>query len=245
MTDSLFGENRVSRIAVAPDDDWSPENLRVPASGFANLTLDSILIAIQAAGFRGVIADGQDPDARATKRGHGPSATNPRGYLWEQDNIKVRGEDFKVLTHTGYGIMGGRAQVSGGTDSVNAGGGEGTGIFYKELSRLYAGALLDFDQNNDTWQYDGLFFSRAYDDIHARKVERVLAGSDYMRPVVKGNVFRLCAADLSGVPYGGPGGAPAANGYWILKSAANAFAVINKLAGRTVIKFGYPEDIEP
>jgi len=250
MTDSIFGKNRVSRIAVAPDDDWSPENLRIPASGFANTSVDSIVLAIQAAGFHGVVANGQDPDARYTKLSSGPSANNPRGALWTQGFYTGGGiKDFKVLTHSGFSVMGGRAQRAAFADSVNNRPTNVADFWFTDLSRLWAGALLDFDYAYDTWAYDtGISAGdtiRSYDGIQLNRNDRVQAQAPTMRPVVKASVFRLSCGDLSGVPYGGPGGAPAANGYWVLKSAANAMRIINRLAGRTVIRFAYPDEIEP
>jgi hypothetical protein len=67
------------------------------------------------------------------------------------------------------------------------------------------------------------------------------AKSQSNRPVVHGNIYRLDCADLSGLP----SGPPALVGYWVLRDAKRAMDVINKLAGRTVVAFAYPDDVTP
>ena len=240
MVDSLVGRDRTSRFFVAPDDDWSPKNVWGVSGMPTKVHIDSVMLALQQAGFQGVVADGQDPEANASKR-EGTSATNPRGFYNQQQSYnssRIGLKNFRILTHSGYMILGGESQVGIGADSTTQNSAYLT--YSRALSRLFVGALMDFDENYDLWKYDG--FS-AYDNISERRVDRVRAGQQ--RAVVRGNVYRLSMADLSGVNYGGPGGAPAANGYWVLKYAKNAMDTINRLAGRTVIRFAYPEDIEP
>jgi hypothetical protein len=243
ITDSLFA-GRVSRVAVAPDDDWSPLNTDGVLHGSNRVPIDSVLYALQQAGFVGIVSDAQDPDASGMKR-TGPAASNPRGFYNRQQLFSsgsVAGlRNFKILTHTGYSIMGGRAQSHLGTDSTGTSGGW-LGVIYRELSRAWSGALLQSDNSYDTWPYDDINTAqavRSYDNIHMRKVDRTQAA--FGRPVVKGNIYRISCADLSGVP----NGPPAANGYHVLKAMRNAMITINKLAGRTVVTFAYPEDIEP
>ena len=247
MADSLFGRDRVSRIAVAPDDDWSPKNVTGGQSG--GVTIDSVLYALKLAGYNGVVADSQDPDADASKR-TGPAATNPRGY-YNQQRTYTSGlipelRDFKILTHSGFAVIGGNAQAyslpSGTRDSTSYKGAVGwTSNIYRELSRFWSAALLDHDDSYDTWAYDDINSgpTRVYDGIVQRRVDRTQAAVH--RPVVKGSIYRLSCSDLSGLP----GGPPAASGFHILKAAKNAMDTINRLAGRTVVAFAYPDDIEP
>ena len=243
ITDSLF-TGRLSKVALAPYDDWSPFNLRVPKTGFSVIPVDSILYALQQAGYSGVISDAQDPDAGP--KTNGPSAVNPRGYLQRQQTFNssiVR--DFKVLTHTGYNIMGGRAQtITPGDSSLPYVSGN-LGLFYLEISRIWSGALLDYDNSYDSFPYDDASGGgRPYDNILQRKVDRVEGTYRSTKPprmVVRGNIARFNCADLSGVPNGPPAG----NAWHILKSMQTAMNTINRLAGRTIIMFDYPENIEP
>lgn len=243
LVDSLTS-GRVSRVAVAPDDDWSPLNTNGVLKGSGRVLIDSVLYALQQAGYVGVVSDAQDPDASGMKR-EGPAASNPRGFYNRQQSFSsgsVSGlRDFKILTHTGYAIMGGRAQTITPADSLPPYVNGNIGLVYKELARVWSGALLDFDNSYDTWPYDDIASPayRNYDNILQRKVDRTQAAAG--RPVVRGNVYRLSCADLSGRP----DGPPAANGYHVLKALRNAMLAINKLAGRTVVTFAYPEDIEP
>ena len=244
LVDSLTS-GRVSRIAVAPDDDWSPLNTDGVLKLSSQVRIDSVMYALQQAGFRGVVADAQDPDASASKRNGGPSKTNPRGY-YNRQQVYASGSisglrDFKILTHTGYAINGSRSQAFLGTDSTGSSGGW-LGLVYKEISRVWSGALLDLDNSYDTWPSDDMSSAqavRSYDDIHQRKVDRTQAAVG--RPVVRGNIYRISCADLSGVP----NGPPARPAYHVLKAMKNAMTAIDKLAGRTVVMFDYPEDIEP
>lgn len=247
MTDSIFGRDRVSRVAVAPDDDWSPKNVVGAHQGARSLSIDSVFYALRQAGYVGVVADGQDPEANANKS-HGPSRTNPRGYYNKQGWYRGRllDDDFKILTHTGYNIMGGRAQtaaVTAGVADSSASATSGPGLLYVELGRLWSGALVDMDDAYDLWAYDqdtAFTIPYAYDNIFRRRVDRGYYVNG-VPAVVRGNVYRLSCADLSGVP----NGPPAAIGFHVLKAAKNAMDVINHLAGRTVVRFAYPEDVEP
>ena len=250
LTDSLTS-GRVSRIAVAPDDDWSPLNTEGVLVGTNRVPIDSVLYALSRAGFVGVVADAQDPDANASKRGSGPSKTNPRGYynrqgLFTSASIPtLRG--FKILTHSGYNIMGGKAQAvtldaatallpDSTTSSLN-----GPNMIYRGLGRLWSSALLDVEESYDLFPYDEVIVNgnRAMDNIWQRKVDRI--GYGWPNQVIKGNVYRISCSELSGAS----GQTPARTAYHVLKSAAAAMRVINKLAGRTVVMFAYPEDIEP
>lgn len=255
MCDSLFA-GRTSTVLAAPDDDWSPKQITGTDRGGTGI--DSVLYALQLAGFSGIIVDAQDPNASALKR-HGPSSTNPRGYYNVQQRYRKRLDgaasgspstyagggkiDFKLLAHTGYNIMGGRAQSITYDDSTATG--SGPGIIYKELSRVWSGALLEYDDSYDTWP-DDLVAPPPPDkwgwaDRAERKVDLTEGQSGKQKPVKRGNIYRLSCSELSGKP----GGPPAATGYHVLKALRNAMITINKLAGRTVVTFSYPEDIEP
>jgi hypothetical protein len=247
MCDSIF-QRPSSRVLAAPADDWSPKQITGADAGGTGI--DSVFYAMQLAGFTGVVADAQDPDANASKTGSGPSKTNPRGYYNVQsyfNSAKIPAvRNFKILTHSGFSVMGGRAQYITFTDSTAAAADGSPGLLYIEIARLWSAALLDFDNSYDTWPYDNTGVSpthvHAYSDIQQRKVDWTQAqGINGGRPVRHGNIYRLDCADLSGLP----SGPPALNGYWTLRSAKRAMDVINKLAGRTVVMFDYPDNVTP
>jgi hypothetical protein len=244
MCDSVFG-NRTSRIAVAPADDWSP--VQVTGADAGGTGIDSVMYALQLAGYKGVVADAQDPDANASKTGSGPSRTNPRGYynrqtLYNSSRIAAL-KGFKILTHSGFNVEGGRGQLrwsnAGARDSSTTGG--GTFIPYVELGRLWGAALLDYDESYDNFSYDGQtgVCLNGAANIDYKLTDR----TTFPYQVQHGSIYRLSCADLSGKQTADL--VPAATCYHVLKAAANAMYIINKLAGRTVVQFDYPDNVQP
>lgn len=246
LVDSLVGRARVSPTAVAPDDDWSPLNVDGVLKGSDRVPIDSVLYALRLAGFSSVISDGNDPDASAFKR-HGPSATNPRGYYQKQQKYSLKKfcvDDINILSHAGYAITGGSRQMSAGAtsfpdDSSTTTG--GAGIIYKEIARAWTGALMGHDNSYDTWGYDGNIINYDRLDIDYRRADHLNSRFDPGLGIQGGNIFRLSCADLSGVP----NGPPALNGFHALKAIKAAMDIVNWKAGRTIVRFCYPEDIEP
>jgi len=254
MCDSLFG-GRTSKVLAAPADDWSPKQLLGAFQNGGGITIDSVMYAMQLAGFTGIIADAQDPDANASKTNSGPSKTNPRGYYNRQQLFSsgsISGlRNFKILCHSGFNIMGGRSQAEcfsgpgAGSGTIDSSSSPPRSFFviYKELGRLWSSNLLAYDESMDLFPYDDPQTDLMWigNDILHRKVD--VTQAQRRSPIKHGNIVRLSCGDLSGAS--GSGIVPAATMWHVLKAAANAMYVINKLAGRTVVTFDYPENIDP
>lgn len=221
----LVGFSRLSATALPTDDDWSPVNA---------LPADSVMYAANLAGYRALRIDGQRPRS-------GWPAANPRGYgadAYEQSRQRW----LNLLAHNGYNLSGGALQWDVRSDSVAPYVSEyisanSTPISY-EQSRWWAGLFQTFYWDYDYHQFDQLA-STVTADMPWVDVNRPMA--DRLYRMKRGSVVRLGVNDLAGEP----NGPPARWGWWAVKSMSNAFSLINRTAGRTVIGWAYPEDIEP
>lgn len=233
---AAFGvANRSVRVLLAPDDDWSPLLLR--RGPYMSPTPDSVLYAMKAAGFDGIIVDAQDAEADAN-RGGAFANTNPRGwYAKEMDYRSRLLSDFRLLAHAGYPWMGGRAQYSTYSDSTAPFDSLNVGIQYMELARAWYGAFLTQDRSYDLWPYD----SPAGNNVWPYWANNHFRLADFVYGLRgPAHIIRFSASDFSGAP-----AAPAANGFHVLKSIQQACLAINRLAGRTVVRLGYPDEVQP
>lgn len=227
--------SRISRILLAPDDDWSPLLLR--RSACMCPCPDSVLYAIKQAGFDGVIVDVQDAETDVN-RGGTYANTNPRGWFGKEMSYRSRLlSEFKLLGHAGYPWMGGRAQFSTMSDSIAPFDSLNIGIQYMEMARAWYAAFLQQDRSYDVWPYygDNSVVTRPYwnnNHFHYADMLYGLRG--------RAHIIRFSASDFSGAP-----AAPTANGFHVLKSIQQACLGINTLAGRTVVRLGYPDEVEP
>lgn len=227
--------SRISRILIAPDDDWSPKFMRKGPS--PSPKPDSVLYAMKQAGFEGVIVDLQDAEANVN-RGGAFAATNPRGWFAKEMNYRSRLlSEFKLLGHAGYPWMGGRAQFSTYSDSTLPFDSLNVGIQYMELARAWYAAFLPADRSFDVWPYNNpsaVNVRPYWDNNHFHRADFVygLRGPAH--------IIRFSASDFSGAP-----AAPAANGFHVLKSIQQACMAINAFAGRTIVRLGYPDEIQP
>lgn len=227
--------SRISRIAMAPDDDWSPLLLR--RSACMCPCPDSVLYAVKQAGFAGIVVDVQDPEANAN-RGGAYANTNPRGWFAKEMNYRSKLlSDFKLLGHAGYPWMGGRAQYSTFSDSTAPFDSLVVGIQYMELARAWYAAFNEQDRSFDVWPYDNVSLV----NVWPYWVNNHFHVTDFLVGMKgKAHIIRFSASDFSGAP-----AAPAANGYHVLKSIQQACLAINGLAGRTIVRLGYPDEINP
>ena len=233
--DSIFGRERVSRFALPADDDWSPLNVR-PGSGPAN-KLDSLFYAIGEMGYTGVRVNLQSPESNAS--GRGVARTNPRGYLQRQGYYTepFGGHRIKLLGHNGYLRAGGTRQAFAWPDSTVPYADIYVPLIYPELERLFMGLYMDADRNHDNFRFDGSVYGAAWYTFK----EQAYSVEDMTNPPVRAYVHRFNVADFSGMR----NGMPVRNGWIVLKSADNAMRLTNRLAGRTVFAWAYPEDVEP
>ena len=236
--DSIFGRGRVERFLLAPDDDWSPKNIR-PIGGGPDV--DSVLWAIHRAGFKGIRVWGWDNAGSGTART--TFSANPLGWINNQEVVRegVGGNQLTLIRHNGFPIVGGTKAYHTGNDTASAPADSGSYLVqYAEHNRMWTGFTQDEDWvDYDTWPRDfTYFFATKFTaglwldvDIPRRDIAS-LPRRAYIR------TFHI--RDLGGVP----NGPPARNAYWVLKSAVNAAETINKLAGRTVVRFGYPTEVD-
>jgi len=244
---SLGFPGRMSTFAIAPDDDWSPKTV-TPLGG--GPPMDSVYWAISKAGYTGIRVNAMDQRANAYARSI--STTNPWGWDNRQGRISntIDHKTVTLLAHSGYPIIGSKAWFSITTDSVGPSFDStcAIGVPAHEMSRVWAGFTQDRDGvtgDGDSWSNDFSHLFNAgsisnwnsYNDLEWPRV-------DHGEAPKKGYVVRLCANDLSGFSTG-PLGPGARNGWWIIKQANTVMNTVNLFDGRTVIRWGYPEEIRP
>lgn len=251
--DSIFGKANVSRTIWPPDGDWSPINaVRRNTGDAAPMPRDSILLAIYTARGRGIVHDCQNSASEANSQ-FSPTA-NPRGYMRGQGVMRFRFDtlgtsgyrDMPAPGYSGHGLFAGRCQMNSGcqwgltcdtTQYKPYGPFVGDGAYtpfvawQHEISRLTLGALAPpIDVQMQDWR--GLTVTTQEDDVTVPKADALFG----VRP---SNVILISANDLAGSDRG----VTTRNGWWTIKSLKNQFDMVNKLAGFTVIKFDYPENI--
>ena len=234
--DVVFGSARVSRFALAPLDDWSP--LGLTGRNRAN-ELDSLFYAVTLAGYSGIRVDGQRPEANANTN-VGPGKTNPLGYYnrqgYQRWSLASASGGMKLLAHNGFYLGGGALQWAGeGGDSTAA---DRFGLLYAEYNREWIGLTQDHDNPYDLFPYSWLGAG------DPRLVNDVVASVDRFHAPRRAYVRKLHAGDFSGAT-GGTNGPPARPGWWILKNMVIQARAINLLAGRPIVTFTYPENVEP
>lgn len=230
--DSIW-PGKASRFLMAPLDDWSPRGMN---SSNVGPGIDSLVFAIARAGFDGVRANSTDPDHDANYL-----FANPKGWVNQQRWLTgTRNARLKLLTYPGHGISGGEWQLAR-LDSVapfDSSTSTSHSMIIQDICRAWIGITQYADNTQDQFPHDpwGIF------------VDNVRTGNgvfynekDMVWPThYKGNIIRMGCDDFSGRP-----DLPARRGWWVIKSLANQFKAINKIAGRTIIEFTYPENIDP
>lgn len=216
---SIGHPGRLSSLALAVDDDWSPYNIRANQAG---ATLDSIYYAARKAGYKALRLNGA---WLAGKPYHTPA--NPRGYE-QQRAVTIKhgtyeaGDRFKLLAHNGSSTVGSRvtcAEVNPDSTTIPS-----------NMS-----PSLGWDTQNRFWY--GLF---SQDLGLATGVEGANATGK------KGNVriFSLSAQELAGS--GTSAWNKADRPSWqALKQVVMPIRIMNRLAGRSIMVVDYPENCEP
>lgn len=229
--DSTFGRSRVSRFIAAPEDDWSAKNLRVLP--------DSSLFAASKAGAVGLLINVQEVPTGLV--------ANPRGYnLGGQKRWTGFGRELSLLGHTGYRIAGSWSFFDFRSDSntsVDADfpcqdqGGNSTEQFAYphlvayECYRAINGLLMTVRRDQDMQPNR---YPDAWDGVNTPV-------NDRLYPLRHASVFRMSVQD-----FGSGGLTPATRaGWWTVKSIDNWMRTTNRLAGRAVVVWDYPENIAP
>lgn len=234
--DSIFGASKVSRFALAPDDDWSPKGLH---GSRLSPPMDSVFLAARLAGFKGLRINVQNLDGDP-----GYLRTNPKGYVREQGRyLDSRKQPFNLLGHSGFPIAGAVTTMATFQDSAQGSAPDSNYIplINTNIRRAWMQITTDEDRDWDVFPYDFTFNSPSPSFGQRPYVGVDFHSHDVLYPIRRGAILRFCVNDFSG----NPNGPPARMGWWVIKSLKNQFDVINSLAGRTIIEFAYPEDITP
>lgn len=224
LGDSLWGAGRSSRFALPPDDDWSPYNLRgwqLDAS--RGVLTDSILYAYAKAGFRGIRING----FWTTPVRPQMNPTNPIGFMPEQGRYETADRSLKVnlIAHNGHSDWGNRPlNWSTQNDST----------------------LPITSDPDPTIQWHTTF--RFWSGLsYAKTSETSVNASDAPSTGNLGycRILRLSCQELAGKAHSATMTKDQATrpGWWSIRRIAMPIRTINRLAGRSIISLGYPEDI--
>jgi hypothetical protein len=242
VVDSLF-PGRVSRFLMAPNDDYSPKQMRKSQNssiGGSYSYAESLLYAAYTAGFRSMRVDGKYTDADPAV-----NTTNPRGWFTQSQwkRIAINGERFALLAHSGFELSGGVHYAWSAKDSVapqdSSTYGQG------EHGRCMVG-MWDIARLNDSdvQKNPGPSVPEAYTwrDVQWRFEDSQSPEFDYSSHAFYApcRVMRLACSDLSGRQPD-----PSRNGWLQIPFIDSWFKACNMLAGKTIMKWAYPEDIEP
>lgn len=234
-------------------DDWSPVN-----HGGGGTDRDSMLYAIRRAGFSTVRTNGSVRQSFGYKSGM-ESATfrgvsnGTWGYAGEEGNyLDVTGKPVKVLACGPRDIIGAyRALVTWDSTAVPYDNWLDVlpDVLYKTwtgITRTREYVYADYREPEGAMFFGNFAVGPEPDDDTAYYLKPKNNWVDHSRwdsMPGSAHVLALTMADLSGQASGSSEGNPARNGYWVLKSLKNQFDTINDFAGKTVIRFDYPEDI--
>jgi hypothetical protein len=241
--DSIFG-TRSSRFLLPPLDDYVPTNTTLA---------DSVLIAARLAGATGVRIAGQDTLRRSLQ------TTNVQGDYFG---------GLKLRAHTGEYVTGGSRimAVPGGTDFVGSGFFvEDSGYAYqpfcliaeRQLTGLVRGKWHGYETSSgmqSQFQTTGSSANRnvpsAGEDAGGPDANRYHNG---WTMASRASILKVAASTLGGTTYvadlkqpgaWGSTGNPTRPGWWAIRASDGFRRVVNAVAGRTLISWGYPENIE-
>lgn len=240
LVDSL-APGRSVRFGLPPDDDWSPKQMG-SAAGAGKL--DSLLWAIDQAGYVGVLANGQWDEANGNTN-NGPGYTNPRGWVNKQGAYPNRynGHLTNILCHAGSGPGMGKKYEASFNDSSGANTNGAFGYVSHELDRAYGAIFNDEWLNEDEWHLawtntaGTITFAqyKAWDGIQIDLLDNITHPR-------RGSVVRLFCSDFSGSSVG-----PARCGFWIAKSIKQHFDMVNAAHGvyGPLLTLTYPDAVLP
>lgn len=230
IAEAALGSGRMSGFLMAPLDDYSPKNLRWATTGW-----DSLNFAISRAGYSKVRTDVHTRAANPSTMGN-VNRDLMIGGVYNQSRVwsPFNSTTVDYLGQTGHNVSGG--QYSADTSNAAAGG-FGTyttspNMVGTSVARFWHGFVHSAFTDYDWFPYDGASTLRA---------GKVRTYEDMFVPFRHGSIIKMHVSDFSGLV----NGPPARPGWWGIKSVYNQFAAINRAAGRTVVRFAYPEEISP
>lgn len=229
---STFGADKMSGLLMPTDDDWSDLN------GVSDGTrrADSTVFAIARAGFSAIRVNGVDRDCDPNYL-----RVNHKGYLNKQMRYvsTVRNTPLNILAYNGFPLGGGEKLAYGLLDTV-------TTPFWqvkphKEIARALNGLVYRGVADYEMFPYDDHYSQFGggptlafYQGVHLNVKDKLNSVHN------RASLMRLSVSDFSGSAT-----RPARLGWWTLKSIANSMAMVNRLAGRTILTIDWPENIEP
>jgi hypothetical protein len=228
----LLGVEQLSGLLMPADDDWSPRNATSDGTRLA----DSTVFAIARAGFSAIRVNSGDGDCDPNYlRG------NHKGFFNRQMRYtatSVRGTPINVLAYHGYPLGGASRLALALIDTAS------TPFWWvkphKEIARSINHLVYDGAMDYEMFPYDDHYAQ--YAGIGLNFYQGVeLNVKDRLNPIhPRGSLTRMSVNDFSGAAT-----RPARLGWWVLKSVANSMAMVNRLAGRTIMTIAWPEDITP
>lgn len=230
--DSIFRPERVSHFLIPPGDDFSP-------LFNSALTQDSLFSAMQRAGASGILFNSQK---RTT-----PSLMIGLPGIGEERIINtIAGKPFLLLGYSGMGCNGGRKIFDVRSDSTTWSSGSCMTNGFNRPQYTYP-SLPAYEVHR---AINALLFTRYRDYDFMMRAQYTDPFDDVTTPVDdavfglrRGSVWVTSAQDL------GAGGLPTAIGtrpsWWTIKSLDQFMLAVNAWAGRTVVKWDWPENIVP
>jgi len=244
VCDSLF-PGRASRFVIPPDDDYSPLNLkrssRSSTGGYS--LVDSLMYAITLAGFNGVIVNGKYTTSNPARPG---AATNVKGWHTKAGRYRnaIDNKWLTVLNHTGYDLRGAMHWSNSISDSVAPYDSSAAGHQQYDRSVMGMWAMngkYDYDTSgNQGTAFPGWYVWRDVKYNFEDYQDPVFGAVAFYAPFIEGQVWKVFASDFSGeYP------APARCGWLQIKQLDSWMRAVNLAAGKTIVSWAHPEDIEP
>ena len=232
-----YFSGRISGAVIPLSFDWSP----LQANSSSQWNPDSTLLAVSRAGFSVLVFDGQVPQGRTNPVGVVGLMRQRRWVKYDAGTNAVR--SVALLAHSGFSINGSARQIQVTTDSIGSGLEPCQNVVARpnrivyEHHRFIHQLLWDQYRDYDFMRYDE---SNAWIGVNTPL-------NDALYAINRGSILMTHVQDFAGgeplhVSSGDPNTFAA---FWTVKSLNNAFKTINRLAGRTIATFAYPEDIEP
>lgn len=243
--DSLFGRGRRASVLVAPFDDYSPP-------GATHAMMDTLIYEMARRGVKCIVSNFQNPASNYATN-HRPAEV--AGWWWNRGFEKsTLGHSVWMDGHAGRMIAGSRSKYvfaylldddtdndSTAVDSVDISN-LSQGTIGPQHNKAWIGATQTSDFPYDIFAHDYLSVARPSEFVdpltETGSDNYTYDTADRLYPPRRAGIVRFCTADFSGIA----DGPPAYAGWWTVKWLNRQMQDINHLAGRTVIKWVYPEE---
>ena len=219
QTRSTFGANRTCSVIWPAGEDWSPINYEKS---------DSVLIAAGLAGAKGIVFD-----PRERLGGDGPGSANPRGYYNEAGRVLPNAA--KLIPRIGYNTLANR-WFDAAADSA----------FPPDTLALAGSLALDISRRA-WWSAFGPRYDRGIANQRDISDNGKLDGPGFWSAQrSRGVILGVSAQELSGPTtkeYALQPTGPYRVGWLGIKHFVHAVRVMNRLAGRSLVRFVYLDEL--